>query len=149
MEFVIHVSTLITNSENKILLVNEKKEKHFNKLNLPGGHLEPGEKIIEGAKREVMEEVGVEVEMLDLIGIYTGVGANHYINFIFAGNIGNAVPIANKNEVNDLVWYSANEILNISDEKILNPRKLKKVINDYLSGNVGSLSMISEDIYPN
>ncbi len=146
MEFIIHVNTLITNSENQILLVHEKKEKVFNKLNLPGGHLESGEKIIEGAKREVMEEVGVEVEMLDLIGIYTGVGTSHYINFIFAANIGNAVPVVNKNEINDLGWYSCDEILNMPDEKILNPRKLRKVISDYLSGNVGSLSMISEDI---
>lgn len=40
MTFIIYTSTLITDEKNNILLVTEKKEVNYNKLNLPGGHLE-------------------------------------------------------------------------------------------------------------
>ena len=148
MKFVIHVNTLITNEQNQILLVNEKKEPIFNKLNLPGGHLEPGEKLVAGAKREAIEEINAEIEILGLVGIYTGRGNDHYINFIFAGKIVNGEPLANKDEINDFGWYSAEEIINLPDEQILNPKKLKKVIAAHQSGRLSSLECIVEDVYP-
>lgn len=148
MKFVIHVNTLITNEQNKILLVNEKKESVFNKLNLPGGHLEIGEELVMGAKREATEEINVEIEILGLIGIYTGRGNDHYINFIFAGEIIKGEPVANKDEINDLGWYSTEEILSFPDEQILNPKKLKKIITGYDSGRLNSLDCIEEAIYP-
>jgi ADP-ribose pyrophosphatase YjhB (NUDIX family) len=149
MKFVIHISTLITNEENQFLLVKEKKEQVFNKLNLPGGHLEPGEGLVEGAKREAMEEVNAEVEILGLIGIYTGRGNDHYINFIFASKIVSGTPSANKDHVNDIGWYTADEIEKIPEDQILNPKKLRKVIAAHQQGRLSSLDCIEEMIYPN
>lgn len=149
MKFVIHVNTLITNEKGQILLINEKKEKIFNKLNLPGGHLELGEKLIEGAKREAMEEINIEIEIQGLIGIYTGRGNDHYINFIFAGKIIRGEPIVNKNEINNFAWYSVDEIKNLSNDQILNPNKLRKIIDTYQLTKLISLNNIEEEIYPN
>ena len=148
MNFIIHVNTIVTNDHGHILLVKEKKEKHLNKLNLPGGHLKPGEKIIEGAKREVLEEVNSEVEITDLIGVFTGEGEDHYINFIFAGKL-KGEPKANKSEINDFGWYSIKEILHEPENNILNPGKLKKAVEMYQSGSLSSLEIIQEEIYPN
>ena len=39
---------------------------------LPGGAMELGEKFINAAKREVLEETGIEVDNLRLFGIYSG-----------------------------------------------------------------------------
>ncbi len=39
-------------------------------LNQPAGHLEDNETIIEGARREVLEETAWEVEITDLLGLY-------------------------------------------------------------------------------
>ena len=148
MQFIIHVSTLITNQQEQILCVHEKKEQVFNKLNLLGGHLELREGLIEGAKREVREEVGVEVKIEGLIGIYTGQGKDHYIHFIFSGTIISGTPVANKNEIHDCGWYSEEEIQKMPEDQILTPKKLKKVIADYKSGKLGSLDFITEMIYP-
>jgi 8-oxo-dGTP diphosphatase len=147
MKFVIHVNTILTNNQGEILLVREKKEPVYNKYNLPGGHLDPGEVLTAGAKREALEEINSVIEITGLIGIYTGCSKDHYINFIFAGKIISGEPFANKDEINDLGWYSIEEIMNFPEELILNPAKFKKIIADYQSGRMNSLELIEEKIY--
>ncbi len=51
------VSKVIITKNNKILLLQKKNGKY----ELPGGHIEVGESAINGAKREVKEEIGVDV----------------------------------------------------------------------------------------
>ena len=46
MSHIVWISTLIVD-ENRVLLVHEKKETHYNTINFPGGHLELGETVIE------------------------------------------------------------------------------------------------------
>lgn len=51
---------------------------------LPGGHLEFGESIIECAKRETKEELGVEVLELKLISIIDNIDERgHYVHISF------------------------------------------------------------------
>ena len=38
---------------------------------LPGGHLDPGETWLDGCRRELREELGVEVGEAQLLGIYS------------------------------------------------------------------------------
>lgn len=38
---------------------------------LPGGYLEPGESVVAAARREVVEETGVEIEVGRLVGVYS------------------------------------------------------------------------------
>jgi ADP-ribose pyrophosphatase YjhB (NUDIX family) len=44
---------------------------------LPGGVMEPGERLAACAIREVQEETGLEVEPLRLIGVYSDPDVNH------------------------------------------------------------------------
>jgi 8-oxo-dGTP pyrophosphatase MutT (NUDIX family) len=37
----------------------------------PGGAMEPGERAADAVKREVREEIGLEIEVLRLIGVYS------------------------------------------------------------------------------
>lgn len=60
---------IIENHNGEILL---QQRKDNGKWGLPGGVMEIGEKFIEAAKREVLEEVGIEVDNLCLFGIYSG-----------------------------------------------------------------------------
>jgi 8-oxo-dGTP pyrophosphatase MutT (NUDIX family) len=39
---------------------------------IPGGMMEPGETLEENARREVLEETGLEIGEMELLGIYSG-----------------------------------------------------------------------------
>ncbi len=54
MEVNIFVSAVVS-YENKIILVQEGKKAVYGKWNLPGGHLEPDERIVQGILREIVE----------------------------------------------------------------------------------------------
>lgn len=52
-----------------VTIVPTRRDADGNKvLALPKGHLEPGESIVQGAAREVREETGIEVELVDELG---------------------------------------------------------------------------------
>src|SRR5207245_496719 len=59
------VGALIVNKEGKILLT--KSHKWFDKYTLPGGHIEVGETMKDAVIREVKEEVGLDVEVADML----------------------------------------------------------------------------------
>ena len=52
----------------EILLIQRADNAHWG---LPGGHVEPGESVVQAAVREVLEETGFAVEVGRLIGVYS------------------------------------------------------------------------------
>lgn len=85
MQKLIHIgcNTLII-KDKKLLLGKRKNHAVEGTWGLPGGHLEYGESLIEAAKRELREELGIEVDSLKLISITEGDKiSNHYIQVNF------------------------------------------------------------------
>lgn len=58
------VDTFIVNNGAVLLRLHEK----YNYWGAPGGHIEPGEDVNQAALREVLEEVGLEVELVGPAG---------------------------------------------------------------------------------
>lgn len=77
-------NTLII-KDKKILLGKRKNCAGEGTWGLPGGHLQFGEDLIEAAKREVLEEIGVKDGDLELISVTEGVKdeKKHYIQVNF------------------------------------------------------------------
>ncbi len=81
------VGALIVNNEGKILLT--KSHKWFDKYTLPGGHIEVGETMKEAVAREVKEEVGLDVEVAEMLLMQEAIFAEefwkrkHFIFFDF------------------------------------------------------------------
>lgn len=63
-KFNVRVYGLLINEQDQILLSDEE-EYGFRFIKFPGGGLEYGEGLVEGLKREFLEECNVEVEVLN------------------------------------------------------------------------------------
>lgn len=55
--------------EDQVLLIQRGKPPRIGQWSLPGGVQEVGETVREAAHREVMEETGVEIELLGLVDV--------------------------------------------------------------------------------
>ncbi len=132
MEFKIYVSTVIE-QDGKILLVQEAKEKNFQKWNIPGGSMELTEKAWEGAKREVQEETFLDVEITSLLGVYNSIGNNHSIRFVFVGKIVSGTAGAGDN-ILAVKWVDPAELVNLDPAHYINPLVFEALAKDYIDG---------------
>ena len=62
------VAAAIMNGEDEVLL---QRRSDRNTWGFPGGVMELGESFDKSLKREVLEETGLQVEIVDLIGVYS------------------------------------------------------------------------------
>jgi ADP-ribose pyrophosphatase YjhB (NUDIX family) len=60
----------ILECDGKIVLIRRKQEPGKGMLDLPGGFIDPGETAEEGARREVREELKLDVGPLEYLGSY-------------------------------------------------------------------------------
>ena len=87
---------VLVERDGRILLVRHAKRKQKAFWCLPGGNADPGESIAQAARRELMEETGVEVELegavliLDGPEAYTGDGGA--VEVILRGSIAAGEP---------------------------------------------------------
>jgi ADP-ribose pyrophosphatase YjhB (NUDIX family) len=61
-------TAVVTDEQHRIVLIRRRDNDLWA---LPGGGMELGESIVDTAVREVKEETGLDVEVTDLIGVYT------------------------------------------------------------------------------
>lgn len=67
---------------NEVLLIRRGTPPRMREWSLPGGRIEPGERAIDAALRELREETGVEARILGLIDVVDGIFAEasrHYV----------------------------------------------------------------------
>lgn len=69
MKNTVVVSAIIKNEKGEALLIHYDKEKEGGVLIPPGGKMELGESARETVIRECKEELGVQIEVKDLMGI--------------------------------------------------------------------------------
>jgi 8-oxo-dGTP diphosphatase len=83
------VDTIIQR-DSQILLVKRKNEPFKDYLVLPGGFVNEGERVEDASKREVKEETSLDIELIDILGVYsdpTRDPRGHMMSTVFIGKI--------------------------------------------------------------
>ena len=81
---------VILQRDAKVLMIRRKKDPFKGKLALPGGFVNEGETVEDAMKREAMEETSLEVEPIDVLGVYSDPKRDprkHIVTVVFVGII--------------------------------------------------------------
>jgi ADP-ribose pyrophosphatase YjhB (NUDIX family) len=132
----------VVNRDNSFLMV---KETEFGRsvINQPAGHVEPGEDIIDAAVRETYEETGWNVEIENLIGIYSSKakisGITYYRLAFSAHVISHDEQAYIDPDINEVLWLTMDQISSNSDN--LRSELVISCINDFNQGSIFPLEI--------
>src|SRR5713226_1394963 len=133
------VGALLVNNQGKILLA--KSHKWFDRYTLPGGHIEVGETMVDAVKREVKEEVGLDVDVVDMLLMQEAIFApefyekKHFIFIDFYCKSKDEQVKLDQKEIQDYVWVYPGAAYNLKLDSFT-----RKTIDRYLAKSRGSPS---------
>jgi len=129
----VSVGGLILNKDGEVLLVRSHKWPGVNKYTMPGGHIEIGETIEEALKREVKEEVGLEVEPIEFLTFQEAIFSKEFFkpkHFIFLDFLCKAKKSdveLDGNELQEYLWVKPKKALSLNIDSFT-----RKTIKKYL-----------------
>ncbi len=94
----------------RVLLIRRGRPPFAGHWAIPGGFLEPNERLIECAVRELAEETGIRVdpERLVLVGIYDAPGRDprgRVITVAYATTLPQVVPVRGGDDADRAAWF--------------------------------------------
>lgn len=108
-------TAIITRPDGRVLFITRAKEPARGKLAFPGGFMDIGERAEDGLRREVREEVGIEIGELDFLCSHQ----NQYLyatvsypvlDFLFAAPVAAGQEAQALEEVSQLAWLKPEEV---------------------------------------
>ena len=121
-------------SSARILLIKRKNDPFKNQWALPGGFLEENESLKMGAKRELLEETGVEVELLKQLKTYGSLNRDprgRTISIAFIGKVKNGVIIKAGDDAKAAEWFGLNELPELAFDHSKIIKDAKKYLRDH------------------
>jgi len=119
--------TIPADDDGRVILLRRGFEPHRGRWSMPGGFVDLGESVEDAARREAKEELGLEIELERLIGVYSHADDRHVVVVYAARTRSRPSPSEEALEVgafapNTIPWQ---ELAFDSDERAL---------RDYLAG---------------
>ena len=131
----------IIEKNGKYLLVQEAKERCYKKWNIPAGHLDYGESLIDATKREVKEETGCKVEITGVSYIGNRIlEKDLFIMILFATELIEENIQYDTTEILDVKWFSYEEIINMGDK--LRGTHVKEAIEKHKNGLIATIDIV-------
>jgi ADP-ribose pyrophosphatase YjhB (NUDIX family) len=103
--FTASVAVIITNEKDEVLLLDHVLRSVCS-WGIPGGFIEAGEQPESAARREIREEVGLELDSAELIRIRT---INRHIEILFRARATGEAAVKSR-EINALGWFAIGEM---------------------------------------
>lgn len=82
---------------DEVLLIRRGKPPRLGEWSLPGGRIEPGERAVDAALRELQEETGVTARITGLLDVVDGLfpeAGRHYVLIDYAADWLSGEPVA-------------------------------------------------------
>jgi len=134
-QFHLIARAVIFNGNNVLLA----RQKGMDNTFLPGGHIEIGESVVTALKREINEELGLDLDVEEYLGVveanWVCGGREHFeINHVFKANIKDLnfdSPLKSCEDHLEFLWSSIGDL----NENNLLPHPLKRLITMYAAGD--------------
>jgi mutator protein MutT len=110
------VGIIIINKQNQILLCKRISKHGKGTYSIPGGNIDPGEKIKDSAVREVFEETGLRLHHVTFIGVTNNVmtfkkEGLHTVSLIYFCDNFSGQPIVKEPQKHEYwQWYDLNNL---------------------------------------
>jgi 8-oxo-dGTP diphosphatase len=108
---VLTTDVVITDQQDRILIMRRGHAPFRGMWCLPGGKVDPGETVEQAAVREVQEELGVDVVLHGILGVYSEPGRDprgSYISIAWRGSIMSGTPTPTEEAV-EIRWLTRGE----------------------------------------
>jgi mutator protein MutT len=121
--FTVSVGAVVTNDEGKVLLLDHVL-RPASGWGIPGGFINAGEQPADAVRREICEEIGLEIKHIELLRVRT---INRHIEILFRANAGGEGKIKSL-EIKQVGWFAVDEMPEEMNEA------QKKIIKKVLAG---------------
>jgi 8-oxo-dGTP diphosphatase len=126
---LVTVDIIITDNQNRLLLIKRRNDPFKNMWAFPGGFIEMNEKLVDSAKRELLEETGLNNIVLTQFKAYGDPGRDprgRNIAVVFFGKCSTPEHAIAGDDAAETYWFELNNLPELAFDH-------KRIIDDFLA----------------